>query len=279
MGFAVESVLGFNGSLTGSTTFDDLTAGSGNSFTVRSYVDGTKAWLEDVWGSNDTSATQLSIRSPRMHDTTKGILLTWTNQLANAADAAVAQSLLPGYLTQQLYSTDNLTVQANGTAGDKVCCLFNVRYENLGGVEARLATWDQVNGSYDNLVGILTQPITSGTAGQWGAGVALNAVDNRLHADTDYAVLGYSSAETFTAFSIQGVDVGNLRVGGPGFWDTRDGGDFFVQQSLRYNNTGHIPIINSNNASGTYVAIADTATTNTVNTTVIMAQLRQKFTG
>lgn len=278
MGLALEAVLGYNGDLTGTTTFDNLTAGSGNSFTIRSYVDGTAAWLEDVWGSNDTSATQLSIRSPRMHDTTKGILLTWTNQGANAADAFTAQSLLPGHLTNRLYSTDNLTVQANGTAHDKVCCLFNVRYENLGGVEARLATWDQISGAYDNLVGILCSPITSGTAGEWGAGVALNAVDNRLHADTDYAVLGYTSAETFTAFSIQGVDVGNLRVGGPGFWDTRWGGDFFVQQSVAYN-TPHIPIINSNNAGGTYVAIADTATSNTVNTTVIMAQLRNKFTG
>lgn len=278
MGQAIEAVLGFNGSLTGSTTFDDLTPGSSNSFTIRNIPDNTNAWLEDVWGSNDTSATQLSIRSPRMHDTTKGLLLTWTNQGANAADAFTAQSLLPGHLTQKLYSTDNLTVQANGTAGDKLCALFNVRYENIGGVDARLASWDQIRGSYDNLVGILTQPVTSGTAGQWGAGVALNAVDNRLHADTDYALLGYTSAETFTAFSIQGIDVGNLRVGGPGFWDTRWGGDFFVAQSVAYG-VPHIPVFNSNNAGGTYVAIADTATSNTVNTTLIFAQLKQKFTG
>lgn len=276
MGLAIETVLGYNGSLTGSTTFDALTAGSGDSFSVRSYVDGTSAWLEDIWATNDTSAFQMSIKSPRMHDQVKGILLAATNQLANAADAARAQSLFPGHLKQRLYSTDVLSVTVNGTASDKFCGVFNVRYENLGGVQARLYRWSEIEPLVVNYVGILTQPITSATAGEWGSGVVLNAVDNRLHADTDYALVGYTSAETITAFSIQGIDTGNLRVGGPGFWDTRWGGDFFITQSVAYN-APHIPVINSNNQGGTLIAIADTDTSNTVNVTPIFAQLSRKL--
>ena len=65
MGLALETIIGYNGNLTGSTTFDALTAGSNATFTVRSFVDGTNAYLEDVWGSDDDSIFQLSIFGTR----------------------------------------------------------------------------------------------------------------------------------------------------------------------------------------------------------------------
>jgi len=128
----------------------------------------------------------------------------------------VPQWLMPGYAIQRLYSTDVLSVTANGTAADVVCAAFNIRYENLGGVNARLYSWDQIKPLVVNKVGILTAPVPSGTAGNWGAGYVLNSGDNRLHADTDYAILGYTTSRTVVAVSINGVDLGNLNVGGPG---------------------------------------------------------------
>ena len=53
-------------------------------------------------------------------------------------------------------------------------------------------------------------------------------------------------------------------------------GDFFVQASVRYG-VPHIPVINSNNAGGITVQIADLLTSGTPNVTIEMAQLSQKL--
>ena len=277
MGYAIESVLGYNGNLTGSTTFDALTAGAGQSFTIRSYVDGSTAQIDDIWATDDDSAFQLSIKSPRMHDPTKGILLSATNKSGSTEQVFLPQDLMPGYLTQTVYSTDILTVTANGTAADIICALFNVRYENLGGVEARMATWDGISGNIANTVGILTNPITAAN-GAWGAGVALNSIDDRLHADTDYAVLGWTNSVPCTAVAIQGVDVGNLFVGGPGGPQSSETAMFFAERSKRYG-VPYIPVINSNNKQGTYLQVADVVGSNTIQLTLVMAQLKSKFVG
>src|SRR5258708_3487302 len=168
MGLALETILGYNGNLTGTTTFDALTAGSNATFTVRSFVDGSKAWLEDIWGSDDDSASQWSIKSPRLHDQVKGILTAGTNLSTTNEQVFTPQPLLPGYNIQQLYSTDVLSVTANGTAADVFNAAFNVRYENLGGISARLLTYEQIYPLIVNTLGILTVPIPSGTAGARG---------------------------------------------------------------------------------------------------------------
>lgn len=159
MGLALETVVGYNGNLTGSTTFDALTAATGQSFTVRSYADGTSAWLEDVFAADDDSSFQLSIKSPRMHDNTKGLLFAGTNLSVSTEQVFLPQWLMPGDSIQRLYSTDVLSVTANGTAADVFCGAFNVRYENLGGVNARLYSWDQIQPLIVNKVGILTAPV------------------------------------------------------------------------------------------------------------------------
>jgi hypothetical protein len=274
MGLALETVIGYNGNLTGSTTFDNLTAGSNATFTVRSFVDGSNCYLEDVWASNDDSIFQLSIRSPRMHDQVKGLLLAGTNLSTTNEQVFLPQPLLPGYMMQRLYSTDVLTVQVNGTAADVFNAAFNVRYENLGGINARLYRWEQINPLIVNYVGILTAPVPSATAGQWGAAYVLNSGDNRLKANTDYAILGYTCSRTVTAVAIAGTDTGNIFVGGPGGYSTEITGDFFIESSIKYGRPS-IPVINSNNAGSTTVQIADILTSGTPNVTWIMAQLSQ----
>lgn len=277
MGYALESVLGSNGNLTGSTTYDALTAGTGQSFTIRSFVDGSECWIDDIWATDDDSAARLSIKSPRMHDTTRGILLAWTNARTATEQVFLPERLMPGYLRQKVYSTDILTVTANGTAADIVCALFNVRYTNLGGVNARLARWSQIQNGYDNTVGILTNPITAAN-GVWGAGVALNSIDDRLHADTDYAVLGWTNSVPCTAVALQGIDVGNLFVGGPGGPDAESTATFFLDQSVKYGDAPYIPVLNSNNKQGIFLQVADVVGSNTIQLTLVLAQLRNKFT-
>lgn len=274
MGLAIETIVGYNGNLTGSTTFDALTAATGDTFSVRSYVDGTAAYLEDVWMADDDSAFQLSIKSPRLHDQVKGILFAGTNLSVAVEQAFLPQQLMPSFMTQRLYSTDTLSVTANGTAADIVCAAMNVRYENLGGIAARLFSWDQIHPHIVNYVGILTAPIPSGTAGNWGAAYVLNAGDNRLKANTDYALLGYTTSRTVVALSINGTDTGNLNIGGPGGPDSTSTGNYFVDQSVKYK-IPHIPVINSNNQGSTTVQVADILTSGTPNVTWMFAQLDQ----
>ena len=274
MGLALETIVGYNGNLTGSTTFDALTAGTGDTFTVRSFVDGSNAYLEDVWMADDDSIFQLSIKSPRLHDNVYGIRMAGTNLSVAVEQVFLPSVMLPGHVIQRLNSTDVLSVTANGTAADIVCAAFNIRYDNLGGIASRLFRWEQVQGHIRNMVGILTAPVPSSTAGNWGANYLLNAGDNRLKANTDYAVLGYTSSRSVVAIAMTGIDTGNLAVGGPGGTDATVTGDFFVQNSLKYGRPG-IPVINSNNAGGINVQIADILTSGTPNVTWIMGELDQ----
>ena len=279
MGAALETLPVYVTSLTGSTTFNPVVYNSGQSGTIRSYEAGSASYLEDVWASAVAHPFQLSIKSPRMADQTKGLLMAGSSLSAAAtADIFNPQTLMPGYLTQRVYSTDILTVTANGTASDTFVGVLNVRYENLGGVTARLATWGQIYPNIRNMVGILTQPTASATAGLLGTGVALNSVDDRLWADTDYALCGILTSVPLTCVCVTGVDVGNLQVGCPGFWDQEKGADFFVRASNTYQ-TPHIPVFNSNNKGGIFISTADVAGATAANVTLIFAQLNSKFTG
>ena len=128
MGLALETIVGYVASLTGSTTYDALTANANQSFTVRYYVDGSSAWLEDIWTGSTTEDTLLSIKSPRLHDDVLGIQLAGNPEAAGSGSADFnPQTLLPGYLQQKLYSSDVLSVTANGTASDVFVGVFNVR--------------------------------------------------------------------------------------------------------------------------------------------------------
>jgi hypothetical protein len=99
-----------------------------------------------------------------------------------------------------------------------------------------------------NLVGINTN-LTPGD-GVAGTAVALNAADNRLHANTDYALLGFSSNLAFASLTVAGVDTGNLKVGGPILGEPSHDSQLYYDLAASYNQA-LIPVINSNNAGAT----------------------------
>ncbi len=268
---AIDTILAFKTSLAGGG-FEDLAAGAGDSFSIRSYQDGSAAYLQEVWAADSASKCQLSIKSPRLHDQVRGILTAFTSHAGGGAAAFNPQPLLPGLLPQRVYSTDTLPVPARGPAADAVAALMQVRYENLGGIHARLASWEEVHANMVNEVGIAVSPVASATIGQWGASVALNSTDNRLKANTDYALLGWTTDLPVTAIAIFGTDTGNLKIGAPGFWDLDDGATWFVEASRRYG-VPMIPIINANNAGSTSIQCADVVVSSAPHVTLIFAQL------
>lgn len=277
MPLAMETIIGYVDGLTGSPAYDPLLLNPNQSFVVRSYQPGTWAYLEDVWTASLAHPAAISIKSPRMHDDVLG-LQVWGNPLGKTSGTADfnPQTLLPGFLTQKLYSTDTLSVGATGTTADDFVGVFNVRYEDLGGVSARLRTWNEIQPLIANLVGIEVDCTANAQAGLLGPGQALNSTTARFKANTDYAWLGYTTSVPITAVVMNGVDVGNLNVGGPGDWDIEDTGSFFIEQSIKYQ-TPHIPVVNSLNVGGTFISTADISDSTACKVSLLMAELTQRL--
>ena len=278
MPLALETIVGYVSSGTGSTTFDALTVNANQSFTVRSYQPGSSAYLMNVWGATSAAPWLLSIKSPRLHDDVLGLEFA-VGAYTNSGSTVIfnPQECMPGDQTQYLYATDTLSVTANATTGtNKFVGVFNVYYTDLGGVSARLFDWPTIKPMIKNYVGMEVQPQASSSVGVFGTGVALNSVTSRWKANTDYAILGYSLNTPVAAVAINGVDVGNQYVGGPGLPQSALTGTFFVDQSRSYGIPA-IPVINSLNVGGTFAYVADITASTTTNLILHCAELSSRI--
>lgn len=106
------------------------------------------------------------------------------------------------------------------------------------------------------LLGIKVAPTASGTPGAYGTARAFNADDDRLHANTWYALLGWSVQIAVTTVSLIGPDWGGQRIGGPGGVLNEASNTWFLDQSQKWNRP-LIPCFNSNNKGNILVAVAD----------------------
>lgn len=269
MGRALQGVLALKQNITGGA-WEALTPGTGDSFTIANFPQSSRAHLLDVWTGNGSTKCQFSIRSPRLHDNVRGIRLGHQfNPTLSGADGD-PQVVFPRVAKQPLYSSDTLVVEVNGTALDEAIMTMLICYDDLPGADAMLATWEEIESRIVNVVGILTTP-TTGAAVDYGASVALNSVDDRLKADTYYAVLGAVSDLPFHTAGIRGPDTGNYRCSIPLSWDSSKSGSWFVDISREYR-MPLIPIINANNKGATLIDAADVAAV-TPNITWMLAEL------
>lgn len=266
MGYAIETV---DATLSAAavTTEQLFAAGTGQTLAVRAAAAGARVSLDAVWGTL-TVAGFLSIRSPRLHDNTKGIL---TNVLPTSSVPVLNESF-----DQILYSQDALTLGVTFPVAPGAASLqhvaYNVVYDDLPGVSAQMRSWSDVQPNILEYVGVQTVPVTAASPGSWGAGVALNSVFDTLKANQYYAVLGYEVSATCTAVALQGPDIGNLLVGGPGCTLLTDTRWWFVQQA---NQSGkpYIPIINSANKASTLANVCAPAAATAFTVNWLMARL------
>jgi len=261
MGRAMEVL---SGRITNQAAFTAWTMNTGDSLAIRSFpFDSGKALLEDAWALSATAGT-LRVRSPRLHDNVQGIRM--------GIAASDPRPLLPDWFEQPLYPQDALIVeQLGGGAETDVASLF-LYYENVPGVNARLADWPSVQAVMRNLLTVEVSPISSATAGDYGAGRAINADFDLLKANVDYAVLGYITPASVCTVGIRSVDFGNLRVGGPGHIQRDETRDWFVRQSI-FSGRPMIPIFNAANKGATLVDVTDTAVSTTRTVQIILAEL------
>ena len=254
MGTILDSILAYKDSLTGSA-FEALTAASGDSFSLRWLGDGTQAELLECWGANNATLCEFSIRSPLLHDNVRGMRFKHMfNPTASGADGNPQVYLAP-YWKQPYEPTDTLIVEANGAASDDVTFCQLVKYTSPNVQGARLLTAQEVEARTVNLVGIATSPVPHATTSTWGASEAIDTDDNRLKANTDYALLGATTDLPVTACKIFGPDTANFGIPFPGSWDEKITAGWFYEMAKRWNEP-LIPVINSNNKGVTYIAAA-----------------------
>lgn len=265
MGAAIETVSGYaNPATTTAGTYFALTAQSGQSFAIRATPTAEAGMM--LSPSADFGVVgYLQIKSPRMHDFTIG---TTFAVAANSAGNALEPLGGPWY-DEPVWSTDVLTVQATTAASQAAATsylgMFDVYYPSIGGLNANVATWAQVE-SYANAntnVGdhyvSWVRPSSAGTAGALGTGVAINSTNDQFKANHSYALVGYLAPVQFGLWVIQGVDTGNVYVGGPGVVTPRVTADYFIRRSIDQN-IACIPVIQANNKAATFVSVADLTT-------------------
>lgn len=244
-------------------TITALTPNTGNSFTVRSFPFESGAFLESMFADAATAGV-FRIRSPRFHDQVQGIRFRTV--------AGAVRDFLPDEAEQMLFPQDPLTVELSGGAAETDVAAFTTYYNDLPGIDARLAAWEQVLPLIRNMLTVEVDVAGAGTLGDWSAGTPLTNFSDLLKANTDYAILGYTSALNVLAIGISGSDTGNLRVGGPGTTEAIETRDWFVNRS-RLTGRPHIPVINAANDDGVLVSQVDNAAGATNNVDLILAEL------
>ena len=271
----LTSITTSKASLTGGA-FEALTAISGDSLAIIAYPDSALAYVEEVIAGDSASKMEVAVFSPRFGDNQFGLRTQFMRNPTLSANPGVPSLLLPRVIDVPVYSTDVLNVQVNGTAADAAVVALQLYYENIQGAGQRLATWESIMG---NIVRYLAIEVTV-TPGNCVAGtaVALNANDDRLQADQDYAVLGYTSDAPCCLFRLRGPDTGFYNIPMPGHWDERHTGDWFVQAG-KWRNKAHIPVINANNKASTFLDAVDVTASGAKKLSLFVAQLGSRFLG
>ena len=264
----LETVTGYQSpSTTTAGTYTAFTAQSGQSFTVRSSDSDPAGVMFAPFGSFG-AAGYAQIKSARMHDFTVG---TTFAVAANSAFPQVSEWAGDEY-DETIWNVDTLTVQsttvASQTAATSYLIGLQMYYQNLGSATQRMMTPAQVSSYSQPAAKIGThyvswvRPSSAGTAGVLGAGVAINATNDQFYADGYYALLGYLCPVSVGAVLLNGIDTSNVYVGGPGSSDPLITRSYFLDLSMRQN-SALVPVIKANNKAGTFIYVADPATTST----------------
>lgn len=242
-----------------------LTMATGNSLTIRNFDESRNAFLITMFGLSNSTGI-FKVRSPLLHDNTQGIRFR-TQTTRN-------KPYLPLRLNQRLYPQDTLAVTLSGSATGghiEVGCLLNY-YEDIPGISGRFISPSE---AYSRARSIVTQElsITAGTAGGWSGTRALNADFDLLKANTDYALIGYSTNTLQAGFRIYGPDSGNLGVGGPmDVIDKSLTSQFFLVLSEKLG-LDVIPVFSSANKSNTFVEVANNQAAASVVLSLIFLEL------
>ena len=262
---AVVTVSAQKAGTTGGTFADTLTAASPDSLTVATYVQNDSsvpgARILEFWGMDDTSVAEIELfysRPASTHDQTHGFRAQIASKLAGSAGKIGAQEFLPGGNKIDVFPSDVANILATTTASDNIACSYNILYDDLPGAAGVFIGVDQLASLHKSTLGLYCNAVGSATHGAYGTARALNADDNRLHANTWYAILGYTMQGPVMTVSLLGTDWGGQRIGGPGDPLSFRTASWWWDQSKKWE-LPLIPCFNSNNAGAISGQLCDAA--------------------
>jgi len=222
--------------LTGGAFADTLSANSGDSTAVASYNTGG-ARIGEMWGIDSDAVCEgeiLTTRPDSTHDQQNGYRFEIPAVALGGAATNAAFNIMPGGFDVPVFVNDTITIKVTGTAADDVIVSYLIEYDDLPGVgDAQFATWDQIKALRKSNVGMNNLPVASGTPGAYGASRALNADDNRYHANQWYAILGCTVQTQVTTISLTGPPWGGQRIGLPAGALFLNSNTYFIEQSLK----------------------------------------------
>lgn len=268
MGAAIDTIGFFvTAGATNPKTLAATTISPGDSFGIRSFPVGQSAILEQLFYQG-AAKSQTRITSPVMHDNVTGLTV--------ASGESPTNYLLGRYCRQPMQPADTLTVLSGAAAGASGVGALSVYYQNLTWANARLHSWGDIAGIIKSIHGMEVDVTSSATVGTW-LDTAVNATDKQLHANTDYAVLGYETDTALAVIGIKGPETANLRVAGPGAATTFPTTDYFAVLSQLLG-TPHIPVFNANNQAATFVSVLANSASVSAKIYLLLAELSQTVT-
>jgi hypothetical protein len=246
----------------GGTFGDNLAAATGDSLAVANFATGGARVLE-AWAIDNLHAGEIEViytRPEATHDQSHG----WRSSVMAAAFNVVGHvgevNLLSGLETLTLFKSDSPTISVTSTANDVFVYQWVTEYDDLPGASAAFIGPADVQAMHKSRVGIRVAAVANtSTAGQWGATRAFNADDDRLHANTWYAIEGVNMTLPVVGVSLIGPDWGGQRIGLPAGSIQIQSSSWFLDQSVKWGKK-MIPVFNSNNKGNVLVQSCDTTT-------------------
>ncbi len=246
-------------------TLTDLVMAAGDTLTIQNTAENSAISLLAAWAKTQ-AAGALRIRSPKMHDNVEGWHVpTATNQNI---------PLWPIGGKQRLFEQDTLTVQAAGSAvgGDIEVVSLLVGYDDLNGVDGRFLTKEEYLARSKNILAIF-QTVVAGVVGGYSGEESIDTDFDLLKANTDYALLGFTTNVIVGSIGLRGPDTGNTRLGAPGNMVNNDIlANWFVNLSQMFNDAW-IPVFNSANKSATFIDVANDENALSPTIGIILAEL------
>lgn len=245
------------------------TINNGDSFTIKNAALSSDVFLLNFWVDVQLAGIA-RIRSPKLHDNTDGIR---TRTRVNCLEP-----LMPWGIPQRLVPQDTEIVELQGsvTGGDIESVTQLIYYADMPSQGTRFITPDTLK---QRMVDYFPNrlAITIGSTAAYTGARAINADQDLLQANTDYAVIGMTTDLRVGTIALRGPDTGNLRVSCPGGADVQDAMSrycrWFRDLSLGYG-FPLIPVINSANKGGTQIDVMGDENGGTSNVTLWLARLK-----
>ncbi len=219
-----------------------LAAAPGDSLSIRNFPSGQTATLNSII-YNAGGGQKFRIVSANMHDNQTGLTFEPLE--------TPAQWMLPQDAAVTMFANDTPSLYGGIAAAGTIAGALQMYYSQLPGIAARLHSWGDIAGNVRYYKSVEVD-LAAVAVGAW-TDTLITATENQLHANKDYAVLGYECSAAVDVVGVKGSATGNLRVCGPGATSTLDISEYFVFMAERQK-TPYIPVFNSDDRNAFYVS-------------------------